>query len=133
LIDEQWRKFFFTCSQVLKASGSDHPQQPKNWCTWTTFSMLNDDLIYWRRELPAIEDIGDTYIKDGGVWGQPFSYDDLAHIVIPRIFRWDTSPFRHRHWKQFSLTQNIDELSNALNKQNIPHQITNLVLEIKLY
>ena len=77
-------------------------------CAWTLFDRLSSDLHYWTCGLPALNDVGDTHIKDSGVWGQPFLYSSLAHIVVPRHFgfapfsmaekmMWEMAAFAARH------------------------------------
>jgi hypothetical protein len=128
--DELWEAFFLACADIL---GPGHACAPssQSWCAWTTFTRLAEDAGYWTGGLPGAGDIGDAYVKDGGVWGQPFSYADLAHIIVPRTFGWMTDgsePFRsgRRH-------QDIRTLSLRLNEGGIGHRMTDRVLEIKLY
>lgn len=63
--------------------------------------------------------------------GQPFRYSDLAHIVIPREFFWETgalSSYRNGTWHQ-----DIAALSTELTALGIDHRLTEIVLEVKLY
>jgi hypothetical protein len=86
---------------------------------------------YWTGGLPAEEDLADSHIKDNGVWGQPFSYKQLAHIVIPREFFWESNG--GPDYKNGTKRQDLALLSSELNQANIPHRLTDIVLEIKLY
>jgi hypothetical protein len=85
---------------------------------------------YWTGGLPAEEDLDETGTKDSGVWGQPFLYRQLAHIVIPREFFWEII---RPDYTNGTKTQDIARLSQELTRISIPHRLTELVLEIKLY
>jgi hypothetical protein len=128
--DRDWKTFFLVCANALGV-GHATALHSRSWCSWTTFQRLNEDAGYWTAGLPREMDIADTHIKDGGVWGQPFSYAELAHIIVPQKFLWEsvpgpdfTSGFRE---------QDIKALSSALTEKGIGHRATDLVLEIKLY
>ena len=71
-----------------------------------------------------------THTKDGGTWSQPFLYQDIAHIILPRSFFWDTT---EGGYKSGEKTQDLDRLSQELTTAGIKHRLTELVLEIKLY
>jgi len=129
MTDAEWRCFFEICASILGV-GSHDIFTSQSWCAWTTFSKLKDDLFYWRHGLPRLDDIADSYIKDGGVWGQPFLYQDIAHIIVPRSFG---NEYAGSRWKYGIKVQDIDQLSDALTAANIIHRKTDLVLEIKLY
>lgn len=127
---ELWRTFFVTCTEVL-GRGAFSAVQSDNWCAWTTFDRLKTDLHYWTSGLPLKEELGDKNIKDGGVWGQPFSYDSIAHIVIPKSFIWEL--WSDKEFKTGDKEQPIEYLSSLLTERGIPHRLTDLVLEIKCY
>jgi len=128
--NRDWKMFFLTCADVL-GPGDSLPFRSESWCSWTTFSRLRSDAGYWQRGLPGRADISEEWIGDGGVWGQPFAYADIAHIIIPREF----------HWQKISQgaldegvrQQDIDVLSSELDKHAIVHRKTDLVLEMKFY
>jgi hypothetical protein len=125
MTDEQ----FGVCARVL-GRGDRYAPRSESWCGWTTFDSLLDSMHYWSAGLPAEEDLDQAYIKDNGVWGQPFSYQQLAHIVIPREF------FREIIGSEYTngtKVQDIARLSRELTHANIAHRLTDLVLEIKLY
>ncbi|MFO1251873.1 MAG: hypothetical protein U1E77_12285 [Inhella sp.] len=73
----------------------------------------------------------ETYTQDGGTWMQPFSYSDIAHLLIPATFYWER--FSDRNFEHGEKMQNIALLSERLNAEKLPHRLTDLVLEIKLY
>lgn len=126
----QWRTFFELSIDVLGEGASLHLLSP-SWCSWTTFERLNEDAGYWTSGLPMRTDHRETHIADGGTWGQPFLYSSLAHIVIPANFYWErVEPGAFENGRK---SQDIGQLSVALDSANIPHRLTGLVLEIKLY
>lgn len=124
---DEWHEFFLACSELL-GPGDQHG----SWCAVTTFERLSDDAGYWTHGLPRKSDLGPTHTNDGGVWGQPFAYADLAHIIIPKTFGWER--YENGVWQEYvSQAQDIELLSEALNAKGINHRLTNIVLEIKLY
>ena len=124
---EKWHAFFVTCAELL-GPGDQHG----SWCAFTTFQRLVDDAGYWTNGLPLKADISPTHIGDCSVWGQPFAYADLAHIVIPKTFVWER--YENGEWTEYvTQTQDIALLSKDLDAKSINHRLTNLVLEIKLY
>ena len=128
--DQQWRDFFAICRDFL-GEGSSHASASSTWCSWTTFARLQLDAGYWTSGLPNTGDIADSFITDGGVWGQPFSYRELAHIVVPAKFYWETiEPGAFRNGTR---TQDIGKLSALLRSAAVPHRLTDLLIEIKLY
>jgi hypothetical protein len=128
--DSEWERFFVTSVSIL---GSGKPNAPESvsWCSWTTFRRLNEDAGYWTCGLPDKDDVAASHIKDGGTWGQPFLYSDLAHVIIPREFSWETSP--GFGYSSGSRKQNISALSQKLKEMRINHRMTGLILEIKLF
>jgi hypothetical protein len=133
MTDHQWKTFFEACAKVLGSGGHHNPALSTTWCAWTLFDRLSSDLHYWACGLPALRDVGDSYIKDSGVWGQPFLYSSLAHIVIPREFDWEAGDFMNDTHTHGTKTQDLLGLSAALRSTDIPHRLTDLILEIKLY
>lgn len=129
MTDEQWMIFFETCIRVLGSGGEAEKNRTR--CAWTTFCMLEGDLTYWVSRFPDIEDLSHTGIGDGGVWGQPFPYSEIAHIIIPRKFRWYGKP-GPQYVEGYTL-QDIDMLSNELSKLSVPHHKSDKVLQIMLY
>jgi hypothetical protein len=128
--DRHWQAFFTTAVEVL-GSGDLLPGKTPSWCSWTTFTRLAIDAGYWTHGLPRREDILETYIADGGIWGQPFSYADLAHIIVPREFYWESKI--GPGWECGSRLQDIEALSKRLNANDVTHRLTDRLLEIKLY
>jgi len=128
--NQEWQTFFRICARVL-GKGERRDWASGSWCAWTTFGHICMGPHYWTAGLPGEPDIGEIGTNDSGPWGQPFLYQDLAHIVIPRAFYWELSePGNYRNGEK---PQDIDRLSEELAKANIAHRKTALVLEIKLY
>src|SRR5689334_12971292 len=89
MTNEEWRTFFLVCSRVL-GPGYRQAHFSQSWCAWTTFGALQESVHYWSSGLPAEPALGLLGTNDGGpAWGQPFSYQDIAHIVIPAQFNWE--------------------------------------------
>jgi hypothetical protein len=128
--DFRWKSFFQLCVKCL-GRGDVDATSSESWCAWTTYRRISEEFGYWTSGLPALSDICDTHISDGGVWRQPFSYSDIAHIVIPRTFYWES--YSDNGFENGLRTQDIDFLSRQLILINIEHRVTDLVLEIKLY
>jgi hypothetical protein len=133
MTDQHWKMFFEACAKVLGSDGYRNPALSATWSAWTVFDRLSSDLHYWTCGLPALKDVGDTHIKDSGVWGQPFLYSSLAHMVIPRQFDWEAGDFKDGTHTHGTKTQDLDSLSQVLSSMGVPHRLTDLVLEIKLY
>ncbi|WP_163832218.1 hypothetical protein [Spartinivicinus ruber] len=128
--NSDWVKFFTACNEVL-GQGSCSSLHSENWCAWTTFGKLQEDCLYWRSGLPNNDELTDTYVKDGGTWGQPFLYSEIAHIIVPSRFYWERPP--GKGWECGHREQNIAGLSQALQRLEVQHRITDIILEIKLY
>ncbi|MCP4414541.1 MAG: hypothetical protein GY808_18455 [Gammaproteobacteria bacterium] len=125
-----WKKFFKICAQTL-GKGSDSAITSDSWCSWTTFDRLETDAGYWTSGLPLATEIHKKHISDDGTWGETFSYKDIAHIIIPRTFVWQS--FQGQEYVQGFKTQDLEALSNKLTDSEIPHTLSELVLEIKCY
>jgi hypothetical protein len=125
-----WRELFSIASRVLGA-GHLRAELSQSWCAWTTFDRLSRDTGYWTGGLPGPGDILETYLRDGGVWGQPFSYDDIAHVIVPRQFEWESAP--GPNFSAGVKHQDINLLAAELEKRRVPHRLTELVLEVKCY
>jgi hypothetical protein len=120
--------------------GSDQSQL-RCWCSWTTFSRLANDAGYWTAELPQEDELGDRGTNDGGTWGQPFPYEDLAHVIIPR--RFSEEVFGRKRYSQelegqnrytcWHHAQDIDGLAPMLDAAGIKHRLAAHALEVKLY
>jgi hypothetical protein len=78
-----------------------------------------------------MDEVLDTHTADGGVWGQPFPFSDLAHFIVPREFYWES--IGGPGFVQGKKDQNIEKLSQALKAAGVPHRLTELVLEIKCF
>jgi len=92
---------------------------------------LREDIHYWQAGIPAENELCATYVADGGTWGQPFTYQDLAHVIVPRSFSWEFGV--GTDFQCGTKVQDIDRLSHALSGAGINHRKTDLLLEIKLY
>jgi hypothetical protein len=129
--NDQWKKFFLACREVL-GQGAHNSRLSESWCAWTTFRALEfGGIHYWTCGIPDYSEILDTQIEDGGLWSQPFDYDDIAHIIVPKTFYWETEG--DPEFRNGTKKQNLLALSERLNHESIEHRITDLVLEIKLY
>ncbi|TFV92317.1 hypothetical protein E4K72_19810 [Oxalobacteraceae bacterium OM1] len=131
MTDADWKLFFLICAKVLGA-GRPAPGQTKSWCAWTTFRRLSEDAGYWGAELPKESDICSTHIADGGPWGQPFEYAEIAHVLVPARFSLEVGAGTP-NWRVDDGKQDLDRLSAALHDAGIPHRKTEMVLEIKCY
>lgn len=113
---------------------SDENGVPKrrSWCSWTTYGRLTRDAGYWTGELPLENEIGEISTLDGGTWSQPFYYEDnIAHIIIPRIFT--EEPWPAEVFRQWEHEQDIDGLSLLLTAAKIDHRLSQHALEVKLF
>lgn len=83
--------------------------------------------------MPMIQEheLRDTWTADGGTWGQPFEYRDLAHMLIPRNVQWEL--FLNGTWVMVKHQQDIAGLSGALNNHGISHHLSDYALEVKLF
>ncbi|MBV34606.1 MAG: hypothetical protein CMP47_04010 [Rickettsiales bacterium] len=124
MTNHQWKTFFEIGSRFL-INGSHNMAFSDSWCSWTTFDrLMASDCGYWTSGFPAKVEIGENHIKDGGVWGQPFHFEELAHIIIPKTFITTLGVKK---------SQNIASVSEELKKHQIPHSINDSILEVKLY
>jgi hypothetical protein len=81
--------------------------------------------------IPAADELRATNIADGGTWNQPFLYQELAHVIIPRNFEQERVVDGQHTCIQ--KRQDIEELSRRLTERGIKHRKTDLVLEIKAF
>jgi hypothetical protein len=125
----EWRRTLENCVAVL-GPGDWDPYRSVSWAAFTTFSALEHGVTYFNCGFPNAEDLLDTGTRDGGVWGQPFRYEDLAHLIVPRKFYWERilDGFENGY-----KSQNVDALSVELKKHKIDHTVSKWALEIKLY
>lgn len=128
--DDEWKLFLLTARQIL-GKGESQSWASESWCAWTTFSSLKGWLTYWHCGLPDKHELLQHGVADGGTWGQPFRYADIAHIIIPAQFYWEKVV--ESKFESGNKHQDINRLSTELNKLNIAHRKTGVVLEIKLY
>ena len=129
--DDKWR-LLLTLARNQLGHGSSNSWASESWCAWTTFSSLEHHLTYWACGLPEVNELSAHGICDGGSWGQPFTYSDLAHLIIPAKFYWERFDETQGFQQGYKL-QNIKQLSTALHGEHIEHRLTDLVLEVKLY
>lgn len=105
--------------------------QLRSWCSWTTYSRLKADAGYWTGELPLETELGESCVSDGGTWGQPFGYDDdLAHVIIPRIFIEEPLSETFTQWQH---EQDLEGLSLLLTAAGVDHHLSEYALEVKLF
>lgn len=127
--DELWMLTLQTCRRLL-GPGDWDPFLSESWCAFTTYSSLTHGIHYFSCGLPPEEDCLPLCTKDGGLWRQSFKYEDLAHFVIPRTFYWERTV---NGFQSGYKEQDIGNLSRQLLALQIPHSLTTLVLDIKLY
>lgn len=130
MTNDDWRRFFVIAHGAL-GPGDWRSSTSTSWCAYTTFGSLKKGAVYYNAGIPFPFELGISSLKDGGTWREPISYKDLAHVVIPRSFFWETESFEN--YTNGTRSQDIDGLSRALLEAGIPHRITEIVLEIKLY
>lgn len=128
--DALWRSFFEACAAVL-GPGCCKSELSSSCCSWTTFDRLEDDAGYWTCAVPLASELRDTYVVDGGTWGQPFSYSALAHVIVLGRCYWEC--VARESFESGYKTQPILELSEVLLRAGVPHRLTERLLEIKLY
>lgn len=129
--DETWRTVLKTARRVL-GRGLSQSWASESWCAWTTFSSLEHWLTYWACGLPEVEELLETGVADGGTWTQSFAYSDLAHLIIPARFYWETSAPEAGFQSGYK-PQDIVSLSQELSRLEISHRLSDRVLELKLY
>lgn len=140
MTSEQWRTFFTLASRHILAtrkSELDECSAPsktfgrESYCAWTVFDRLGCDTIYWTAGLPNEHDLQEQGLRDGGEWGQPFQYDEIAHLIIPAEY---TEDFHvDQKWIMWRHRQDIHGLSKLLDEASIPHMLHATFLELKLY
>lgn len=129
-----WRTFFITCAHVCGAGAQDI-NLSQNWCSWTTFTRLAEDAGYWQSDLPHVDELGEESTFDGGTWGQPFPYNDIAHLIVPKTFTKElfTGPAEKRVFERVSVSQDIESVSKELSKLGVPHTLSSVALEVKIF
>ena len=68
---------------------------------------------------------------DGGTWGQPFLYKEIAHLIIPRRFQWVSSV--SSQFVQTEHRQDVDAISAKLEELSIPHELSGYALQVRLF
>ena len=126
----EWRSFLTICSNVLGA-GDRLAYKSSSWCSWTTFRRLQDDAGYWQGGIPDNQELLENRTADGGTWVQPFLYKDIAHVIIPATFVWETPA--NLPFECGSRSQNLPLLSEKLDEYSLVHRRTDLIVEVKLY
>lgn len=125
-----WKLFLSTCRKVL-GKGSWNPYLSKSWCSFTTFTSLKHNINYWSCGFPDEEEFLEDKTIDGGLWSQSFRYDDMAHLIIPYYFYWES--FVDGNFIRGYKTQNLDLLVLELKKNMLYCRQTDLLIEVKLY
>ena len=128
--DNDWLRFFTISAQVM-GPGARLAEDSESWCAWTTFDALQRSVNYWSAGLPHESELSSVGTIDGGTWGQPFAYNEIAHLIIPAQFYWER--IAANDFTQGVRHQDIQCLSKALTESGVPHRLTDLVLEIKLF
>ena len=125
-----WHRFLTIASNHLGLNPCSATSK-WSWCAWTTFERIGEDAGYWTAPLPLETEILADGTSDGGTWGQPFRYEQLAHFIIPRRFYWEE--ISADGFKSGVHEQDIEGLSHKLTIAGMAHRLTELVLEVKLY
>lgn len=125
-----WRNFLLTAGAHLGLNPCD-VSHAWSWCSWTTFTRLGEDAGYWTAPLPLQSELLAESIADGGTWGQPFRYADLAHVVVPRRYVWENVSGDAYDFGMHE--QDIVGLSKILKEEGIEHCVSDVVLDIKIY
>lgn len=110
--------------------------------TYATFDSLQYGAVYFRGALPLEQELSTHGVGDfswGG--GGPVSYEAIAHILIPRFFSQEMlmrvsaadGKDAGESWNEWEHEQDIDGLSNLLEKAGIEHHLSQHVLEIKRF
>jgi len=118
-----------TTEDEFSAPGAE--SRLRSWCSWTTFDRLARDSGYWTAELPLENELGESYVKDGGTWGQPFPYNAIAHIIIPRHFI--EEPWPGDAFYQWVHEQDIDRLATFLDRAGVRYHHSAYALEVKRF
>ena len=126
----QWKLFLSICRRIL-GEGALNPYISHSWCSFTTFSSLKHGIHYWSCGFPDENELLDDRTLDGGLWSQSFYYDDLAHLIVPAQFYWE-STINGNFCCDYKM-QDIELLASELNKNSLEFRKTELVLEVKLY
>jgi hypothetical protein len=125
-----WHRFLAVASRHLALSPCNVPGK-WSWCAWTTFERLREDAGYWTAPLPLETELLAEGTSDGGAWGQPFRYSQLAHVIIPRHFCWEQ--VSAESFDSGVHEQDVEGLSERMTAEGIVHRLTEYVLEVKLY
>jgi hypothetical protein len=125
-----WYKFLAITSKHLSLNPCSAPGK-RSWCAWTTFKRLGEDAGYWAAPLPLETELLELSTSDGGAWGQPFLYSQIAHVIVPHRFYWEQ--ISAEGFKSGVHMQDIEGLSERLTAADVPHRLAELVLEAKLY
>lgn len=118
------------CRKAL-GKGAWEPYISQSWCSFTTFTSLKHNIHYWSCGFPDESELLDDRTIDGGLWGQSFYYDDLAHLIVPTQFYWE-SIVDGKFCCDYKM-QDIDLLISELGNKFTQVRRTELLLEIKLY
>jgi len=130
MTNSQWKFFLQLCRKHL-GKGAVQPSLSDSWCAFTTFASLKHGVKYWSCGFPDEDEILNDKTADGGLWSQSFLFQDIAHIVIPAEFYWEN--FDGNDFLSGYKEQDILGLSDLLTASQIPHRVSSLVLEVKLY
>lgn len=126
-----WYKFFTITIRHFEAVPDIVPGL-SSWCAWTTFDRLERDSEYWSAPLPKEDELIKEFgMRDGGMWGQPFPFSSLAHVIIPRKFSWEALIDKSLEFGVHE--QDIEGLSVKLEAADIPHNLSTYALDVKLY
>ena len=92
---------------------------------------MRSDAGYWQAGIPREGEVLAERLADGGTWGQPFWYKDLAHLLIPREF------FREGvidgRWEGEPVSQDVELVAARLESNHLPFRLGDYALEVKCY
>lgn len=111
--DSDWRELLKVCRTDL-GPGSWDAASSSLWCAYTTFSSLENDINYWKCGFPNVDNLGASSTVDGGLWRQSFYYQDIAHLIVPAKFSWET--YREGEFATGRNIQDIGCLSQTLSE-----------------
>ncbi|GHA22364.1 hypothetical protein GCM10008090_35150 [Arenicella chitinivorans] len=126
--DEEWKVFFKIANETL-GKGSYSSLHSNSWCSWTTYQRLSRDSGYYTSGIPSPEELENDRLNDGGTWGQPFPYAEIAHLIIPKQFVQEGVENSKAVWRR--KTQDIDLLAKRLSSNKIPFLLSEWALEIR--
>ena len=80
-----------------------------------------------------MDELWEEGTTDGGTWGQPFRFSDIAHLIIPKTFTRElfVGEGAQRTFQRVQVRQDIEDLSRELKMQGVPHTLSTIALEVR--